>query len=82
MTGTSGRQHANHKALAQFKIVTPADDQLWKALGDYVNPLMQRVVANAHEFRNLVQVRDFLLPKLLSGEIRLRDAEKTVEAEV
>ena len=38
------------------------------------------VVANIHEARSLAQTRDLLLPKLMSGEIRLRDAEKAVEA--
>ena len=28
----------------------------------------------------LVETRDLLLPKLMSGEIRLREAEKVVEA--
>ena len=80
MTGTSGRQRANHKALAQFKLTAPADDQLWKTLGVFVKPLMDRLIANAHESRTLAQVRDLLLPKLISGEIRLQEAEKTVEA--
>ena len=31
------------------------------------------------ESRTLAQLRDTLLPKLMSGEIRVRDAEKVVE---
>ena len=80
MTGTSGRQRASHKALAQYELTVPADGQLWKALGDLVNPMMDRVIANAHESRVLAQTRDLLLPKLMSGEIRLSEAEKAVEA--
>ena len=34
------------------------------------------------ESRSLAAVRDALLPKLLSGELRIRDAEKVVEAHV
>jgi type I restriction enzyme S subunit len=35
------------------------------------------VIAAAHrESRKLVEVRDYLLPKLLSGEVRVRDAEQ------
>ena len=30
--------------------------------------------------RTLAQTRDLLLPKLMSGEIRLREAEQAVEA--
>ena len=35
---------------------------------------------NQSESRTLATLRDTLLPKLLSGEIRLRDAERAVEA--
>ena len=79
MTGTSGRQRASHRALAQFELTAPADDQLWNTLGDLVNPLMDRMIANAHESRTLSQTRDLLLPKLMSGEIGLHEAEKSAE---
>ena len=41
-----------------------------------VSPLLERVRANLHESRTLATVRDSLVPKLLSGEIRVRDAER------
>jgi type I restriction enzyme S subunit len=44
-----------------------------------VQPLVQRMVAAIHESRVLAAARDAPLPKLLSGELRVRDAEKTVE---
>ena len=80
MTGTSGRQRANCEALAQYQLRVPADDRLWRALGDLVNPLMDGVIANARESRTLVETRDLLVPKLMSGEIRLAEAEKAMEA--
>ncbi len=45
-----------------------------------VKPLFQLLRRNSEENRALIQIRDILLPKLMSGEIRLRDAEKAVEA--
>lgn len=45
-----------------------------------VKLLRQRMRKNTEESRTLAQLRDLLLPKLISGEIRLRDAEKMVEA--
>ncbi len=42
-------------------------------------PLRYRIVAAAEESRSLIQLRDALLPRLMSGEIRVRDAEKAVE---
>ena len=38
-------------------------------------PLVERVVANATESRTLADVRDTLLPKLVSGEIRVIETE-------
>ena len=43
-------------------------------------PLFERIAANEVEIRTLASTRDLLLPKLMSGEIRVRDAEKIAEA--
>ena len=74
MTGTSGRQRASREALSQYELAAPTDDQLWKALGDYVTPMMDGIISNARESRALTQTRDLLLPKLMSGEIRVLEA--------
>lgn len=39
-------------------------------------PLYRKVVENERESRTLAALRDALLPKLISGEIRVKDAEK------
>ena len=44
-----------------------------------VAPLHQRVVANLHESRTLAALRDALLPKLISGEIRVKDTQQFLE---
>jgi hypothetical protein len=43
-------------------------------------PMWTLIHHNQNESRTLAALRDTLLPKLLSGEIRLRQAEKAVEA--
>jgi type I restriction enzyme S subunit len=40
-----------------------------------VGPLMGRIVANARESATLTEIRDTLLPKLISGEVRLVGAQ-------
>ena len=43
----------------------------------------QQIIANLQQSRTLAAIRDALLPKLLSGEIRVKDAEKhMVEANI
>jgi type I restriction enzyme S subunit len=44
-----------------------------------VTPLFEQCLANQHESHTLAALRDLLLPKLMSGEIRVREAEKALE---
>ncbi len=43
------------------------------------DPLFEQINSNLAESRILTSIRDALLPKLLSGEIRVKDVEKIVE---
>jgi type I restriction enzyme S subunit len=45
-----------------------------------VSPLFMTILKNTEVSRTLAATRDLLLPKLMSGEIQLRDAKKTLEA--
>ncbi len=44
-----------------------------------INSLMLRVESARRENRTLAELRDTLLPKLVSGQIRIKDAESAVE---
>ncbi len=43
---------------------------------DVVRPMFEQIIANERESRTLAETRDLLLPKLVSGEIRVAQAEK------
>ena len=60
--------------------VTVAQPDLLRAFDETVRPLFDRIVSNDKEGRSLAATRDLLLPKLMSGEIRINDAEKIAEA--
>lgn len=51
-----------------------------EAFSNLVAPLLERMGHNDAESDTLAALRDLLLPKLMSGEIRIRDAEKAVKA--
>ncbi len=51
--------------------VAAPDDRIFAAFDSLAQPLYQRVVRNESESRTLAALRDTLLPKLLSGEIRV-----------
>ncbi len=54
-------------------------EELLRAFDDIARPLWKRRAANLRETKTVIQARDLLLPKLMSGEIRLTEAEKAVE---
>lgn len=76
MTGTSGRQRVPATALDHYPLVRP-DETTAKAFGEIVEPLFTLSRSNMDESRSLAEARDALLPKLLSGEVRVG-----IEAEV
>jgi type I restriction enzyme S subunit len=43
---------------------------------DLIQPSVDRIVAGVHESRALAALRDALLPRLISGELRVKDAER------
>ena len=51
-----------------------------EAFSATTHQMIDRVEANKLESQTLAQLRDLLLPKLMTGEISVRDAEKAVEA--
>ncbi|MDP2358884.1 MAG: restriction endonuclease subunit S [Beijerinckiaceae bacterium] len=58
--------------------LTVAATELLLAFDETARPLFDRIVANDKENRNLANTRDFLLPKLMSGEARVGDATSFV----
>jgi type I restriction enzyme S subunit len=79
MTGTSGRQRVAVQDLAKFKL--PAPDAEWlSAFGRRATTLFSAVRSIASENRTLASTRDALLPQLMSGKLRVRDAETVASA--
>lgn len=74
MSGTSGRQRVPPTAMDHFIVAVP-NSETATAFGDIVQSLFNHVRAGMSESRKLAEMRDYLLPKLLSGEVRVRDAE-------
>ena len=79
MGGSSGRQRVSAKALSEFAIAAP-DESRCRQFGDFAAPLMAQSGMFNRESRSLAVLRDRLLPNLISGEIRVRDAEDLAEA--
>jgi type I restriction enzyme S subunit len=70
MSGTSGRQRVNASAFDHFLIVTP-NAEVAARFGRYVGDVFAKMKASDEESRTLAQTRDALLPKLISGQLRV-----------
>jgi type I restriction enzyme, S subunit len=66
-------------AIYRYSVVIPSP-KLLNLFNSTIEPIERRREIAAAESRSLTAIRDLMLPKLLSGEIRLKDAEKTVGA--
>jgi type I restriction enzyme S subunit len=68
----------NTSILREVEILLP-DDRLCGEFVELCKPLDDRGRVARSENKHLGSLRDLLLPKLMSGEIRVRDAEKIIE---
>jgi len=57
-----------------MKIIVPLPEKM-KVFVETVESLYQKIVANLKESRTLASLRDTLLPKLMRGEVRVKDVE-------
>lgn len=62
--------HLGKGDLDEIKISIPPIDVL-KKFGDITNPMFEKLKSNFVQLRNLEALRDTLLPKLMSGEVRV-----------
>jgi type I restriction enzyme S subunit len=56
-----------------------SSQELLDQFSKFTSPLLERMVIASKEIEILAKLRDTLLPKLISGEIRIPDAEKFLE---
>ena len=78
MTGSSGRQRVPASVFDSYHIVNP-DERVSDQFGEISRPIMEMIKKNDEESSTLASLRNTLLPKLISGELRVPDAEEFVE---
>lgn len=70
--------HLGKSDIDLFKVAIPSRD-LAVFFNTTCQPCYDRIVASKQESRTLAALRDALLPKLISGELRVKDAERFIE---
>ena len=69
------QQHINKDNVNKVNILIPNEKILQKYYIQ-VRPIFNKISSNCFENKNLQRLRDFLLPKLMSGEIRVPVSSK------
>lgn len=68
MNGSSGRQRVSAETIGQFRL-PKFDEQSLLKFGEAVKPMFLKMRYNSLENIRLAELRDALLPKLMSGEL-------------
>ena len=70
--------HLGKKELDKFTALNPGKELLFE-YSKATTPLLERLVSNHVALKTLTRLRDTLLPKLISGELRVSEAEQLTE---
>jgi type I restriction enzyme, S subunit len=76
---TTGLGHVTVRNMKEMLVIS-APDKIKKQFEQIATPIFEKIKLNLSESQTLAELRDTLLPKLMSGEIRIKDAEQEVEA--
>lgn len=83
-------EHANARAngtkmprtswqeLARYPLVLPPEN-IAQAFNNRIQPMVNRIILSTHESHILSELRDTLLPKLISGELQVSDAKQFIK---
>lgn len=63
--------HIQRRHLTEAKVLVPPRE-LIHAMSSIMKPLIDKIIANRVQSRTLAELRDTLLPKLLSGEVSVK----------
>ncbi len=75
----SAQPQITYTALKNKRMEYPVQRMIVDAYSDKVDSLYRKILNNNVESSVLASIRDTLLPKLISGELRVPDAEKLLE---
>jgi type I restriction enzyme, S subunit len=71
--------HLKKEAITEYDFCLPNNNSLLKIYNDISKNMLEKVSKNSLENITLEKLRDTLLPKLISGELKIPDAENIVK---
>jgi type I restriction enzyme S subunit len=82
MVGSSGRQRVQNSCFESYYLSLPENPAVIQSFNRATKPAFQKTSKQFNQSQTLAKLRDVLLPKLISGELRIPQAEKMVEQAV
>lgn len=76
--GSTGQTELSRFKLADVLVLVPPEDVL-VAFDQFVIPMKHRVSLNESGIQNMAKLRDTLLPRLISGQLRLPAPEEKIQ---
>lgn len=67
--------HIKRGDLDEAMVIVPKKDEL-EFMSQQMTPIIDKIVSNSKQLKTLERLRDTLLPKLMSGEVRVQCEEK------
>jgi len=77
MEGSTGRQRVNLDYLKKFNFYLPTEASLRK-INELLDSFESKLINNSKQIDSLEKLRNTLLPKLMSGEVRVQYAEEAI----
>lgn len=68
------RQNIQNACFTNFFLAIPKNEDVFKQYSTQTEIIFKKISSNSKESHELSKLRDTLLPKLLSGEIRIKAA--------
>lgn len=75
---TTGLGHVTVADLKRLHVVIPPEAVIEK-FNDFAEPIHQKIFENEQQAQTLTQIRDTLLPRLISGQLRLAEVETSID---
>ena len=79
ITGSTGMLMLNIGRIRDFRIIVPTKEKL-ELFKKSLDPIYGKLEINQNQIQSLIKTRDTLLPKLMSGQVRVKNIKHTADA--
>ncbi len=75
----SAQPNISTTGIESVRLIIPKNHVLLDVFNETVTPLFQNWIANHKQSQTITEIRDTLLPRLISGQLRIPEAEALIE---